>query len=147
MPYRQYDWSCKECAAVHPDLVWVPSGQDVPDQAELHCASCGIVGPHQRRISAPAFYMYDRPWAPQVFGGSFDTMGNKRPPPLPELPDGASLSDAKDFFNQTEYKEAKAERKHAQGLNKIKKQRAAAMRKDPNIDLRRAPLPGDPKGT
>lgn len=145
MVWRQYDWECDLCEYPHTDLVEVATGEEVPRYYRLDCPSCGADTVHRRIMSAPAQYMYDRPYAPIVKGGRFDTAGNRKPPPLPELPADASMDKARDLFASKDYKERKRERFAVAQENAQKRARLKAMKKHPTMDLRNTPLPGDPK--
>jgi len=97
MPYRFYDWECTGCENQHSPLVWVDHGAEVPETERIDCPVCMAKTKHERRISRPAYYTYDLPYAPAVHGGSFDTMGYRKPPPIPELPNDASMAQAREF--------------------------------------------------
>jgi hypothetical protein len=121
MGYRNLDWECP-CGDKREALVWVPHGEPSPASAAIECETCGHVTDHERRMSLPAAYLGEKPYAPKVYGGRFDTMGLAPLPPR-----------------------GHPDRERVKALNAEKKQRAAAMKRDPNIDLRTNPLPGDPK--
>ena len=144
MGLKLNDWECDECHDVSEQLVWVDEGEDRPTKATLDCDSCSKDTVHSRRMSAPAEYLYDRPYAPMVQGGKFDTTGNRKPPAMAELPGDASMDQARDYFQTAQFKEIK-EARHATHLeNSAKKARAAAMKNHPTMDIRNTPLPGDP---
>lgn len=144
MAFRQYDFECTDCKSMHTDLVWVDTGADVPSLVQLTCPQCAEQTTHQRLMSAPAYYTYDRPYYPQVMGGKFDTMGGRKAPPVPILPDGATFDQARDFLTSKHMKETMAMKRHVDAENHLKQQRLAAMQKGENVDLRTNPLPGDP---
>lgn len=142
--YRQDDWECTKCHKLGSHLVWVDHGAEKPKEVDIECTMCAAETKHERVLSMPAVYTYDRPYAPMVSGGKFDTEGHRKPPPLPELPDDASMDQARDYFATAEFKEIK-EMRHANFQeNAVKRARAKAMKSDTTIDLRSNPLPGDP---
>jgi hypothetical protein len=149
MPWRQYDWECGECGDRRADLVWVDHGKDPPSQAELRCEYCFAEfeeTPHTRLISAPAVYTYDRPYAPMVSGGKFDTMGQRELPKLPPLPSDCAFDQVKDRFHSKANQEALKERHARVQENAAKRERAKRIQAgEPGNDLRTNPLPGDPK--
>jgi hypothetical protein len=139
---RYYDFACR-CGHVHAELVEVPHGQK-PDKAYiLFCPRCKAKEKHTRMLSAPAVYLGEKQLSPRVCGGSFDTMGHQRQPPVPEFA-GETLADFKDFVRTPEYREVKKQRAVVSANNKQKRARARAMKKDPTISFRHNPLPGDP---
>lgn len=144
MVWRQFDFDCWECGERRGDLVWVPFGEDPQDDYDLDCTNCQTMTSHQRAVSPPALYTYDRPWAPVVMGGKFDTMGYRKLPDMPELPDNADFDAARDMFHSREYQEKRAARHAAMVENKVKRERAEAAKKDDTIDVRHYPCPGDP---
>lgn len=145
MGYRQFEWECVKCASRSHELVWVDHGSKPPDVTGLDCPKCKATLTHSRVMAAPAVYTYDRPYAPPVHGGKYDTMGFRQPPKLPELPDGADFKQAKEFFRLKEYTERRQARLDVLNQNQAKKDRAKAMKKHPTMDIRNTPLPGDPK--
>ncbi len=145
MAWRQFDWECCGCGEDQTRLVWVGYGEDIPREVPFDCPACSHSMPHRRLLSKPAVYLYDRPYLPIVQGGRFDTAGYRKPPPLPELPNDASMDQARDMFSSQEYKEQKAERFAVMQDNAQKQARMAAAKKNGHdIDLRKTPLPGDP---
>ena len=142
--FKQDDWQCTECDKTGPHLVWVKHGDAKERSTMIECTVCAVETTHERRMSAPARYTYDLPYAPMVSGGTFDTTGNRQPPRLPELPDGADMDHARDHFNSASFKEIKNERHEVFQQNAVKKKRAAAMKKHPTMDIRNTPVPGDP---
>jgi hypothetical protein len=171
MPERFDDWECLCCGLKHEALVYWDGRCEVcgkshgkiikiddsdhalqrRSKADVECPRCDEETPHERRISAPAKYTYDLPFAPEVYGGKNDTMGLRRPPPLPELPAGKDFNEARDHLNSAQYrkdrKDRLGERMEVYQQNKQKRLRAQAMKKDRNINLRTNPLPGDPKNS
>jgi hypothetical protein len=81
---------------------------------------------------------------PQVSGGSYDTMGKKKGPRLPELPDNATGEEIRDFVRSKPYQEIKKERRAIGKENAMKRARARALRRGENVNMRRDRLPGDP---
>ena len=147
MPWRQYDWECAACDERHADLVWVDTGEDPPERAKLDCPHCGRDDiSHDRRISAPAVYTYDRPYAPMVSGGKFDTMGQRELPKLPPLPSDCAFDQVKDRFHSKANQDALKERHARVQENAAKRERAKRIQAgEAGNDLRTNPLPGDPK--
>ena len=145
MPYRYFDWECTRCGITHSPLTWVVHGEDPPNKHPHVCPVCEVETRHVRLMSMPAKYTYDKPYAPIVAGGKFDTAGWRRPPKLPELPSDACYDQAKDFFNSKQHRESVKERMDVIQQNKVKQQRAKAIEAGGNVDLRTNPLPGDPK--
>lgn len=139
---RLYDFLCS-CGARVEFLVEVPSGESPPKKIKQKCIHCEQTSMMERIVSKPALYLGDRKMSPKVSGGSFDTMGCKRTPRPPEFK-GDTYSDFKDFINTREYKEYKDKRKKIVKENSLKKKRANAMKKDPNLSIRHNPVPGDP---
>jgi hypothetical protein len=118
---------------------------------------------------------------PNVYGGTYDTMGAKEFRPLPELPgseehsklmkqrireipEGLSAKDHKkamcesmagcpssaDYathFERPEYKETEAANKRIAEHNTEKRERAAAIKRGENINMRRDKCAGDPNMT
>ncbi len=146
MGFRQYDFQCARCTETHPDLVWVPHGQKPPKRARIFCRTCGDNTMHDRLISAPAKYTYDRPFAPVVYGGKYDTMGHRQSGvELPDLPRDATFDQARDVLMSKDRREKVEANLAVARENKLKRKRAAAMKKDPNLNLRAHRLPGDPE--
>jgi hypothetical protein len=83
---RSYDWECCECEAVNWFLLNVPHGENAPRETIHECKHCEKITRHERLISLTAPYCGERQHSPQMFGGSFDTMGNRSEPVLPDLP-------------------------------------------------------------
>lgn len=127
--FRLFDWSCLDCERAHEEVIEVESGKSAPETARLLCPTCERVTAHQRMLPLVAQYMGEKPMAPQVFGGRFDTMGREKAPPPPG--ESASRSEVADWAR---------EKKAVDGRNKAKRKRAKA-----GVDFRRNPLPGDPK--
>lgn len=144
MSFRQYDFLCWDCNTKATHLVDVPGGGTPAKHYKLECKRCGKETGHERVMSAPAVYVYDRPYAPIVYGGKFDTMGYKNPPRLPDIPDGAAFDQARDILTSKKWDDKAKERLAQHRENEIKRKRAAAMRKGEGIDIRKNPLPGDP---
>lgn len=146
MGFRQYDFECSECETVHPDLVWVEHGEKPVAMAELWCTACGDYTGHERRISCPAKYTYDRSFSPVVYGGKYDTMGHKQDAvELPDLPRDASFDQARDVLMSKERREKVDAKRALARENKLKRERAKAMKKDPHLSMRAHRLPGDPE--
>lgn len=147
--YRLYDWRCTECNVPEEHLTECPVGETPRKRSRLMCRWCGGITPHERLMSCPAPYMGERVLNPMVRGGSFDTMGQASPPPLPDLPAGveSTTSNYRQLFETKEWKEARAEQKHVNALNAEKRERAAAIRRGANINMRRDRCAGDPKVT
>lgn len=143
--YRLYDWECQRCYLSHEELVEQPEGSPPPGEAWLMCEVCGTVTEHKRhRINIFAQYLADRPHAPLVKGGRFDTEGYRQARALPEFT-GETAQDFEDFRHAKGYQEVKRERARQHRENQVKRERARLIREGANIDVRHHPLPGDPK--
>src|SRR3990167_5907418 len=130
MGFRQYDFECRHCGHVRGELVWTERGKKPPAAACMVCPECLCEDDNDRRISCPARYTYDRPYAPQVYGGKFDTMGQRHSGiELPDLPRDASFDQARDVLMSKERREKVEANLAVQRENKLKRQRAKAMRK------------------
>lgn len=147
MAWRQYDWECTECTTrLYGELVWVDHGNDPPRHTTQGCEFCQIETVHIRLISAPARYTYDRPYAPMVSGGKFDTMGQRELPKLPPLPQDCAFDQVKDRFYSKENQDKLRERQARVQENAAKRKRAEMWKAgESGNDLRTNPLPGDPK--
>ena len=142
--FRLYDWVCVDCNTSNERLIETKQGDDIPKYANMLCLECGKQSKMYRRLPLVAQYMGEKPFAPVIHGGKFDTAGNKPTPPLPEFT-GERFSDFKDYVNTKEYQENKTERKRIKKENAAKKRRLAALRRGENVNFRRDRLPGDPK--
>ncbi len=146
MGFRQYDFECRYCHNVVTDLMWVDHGATPAKTMDIECTRCNEPCTHDRIISMPAQYLYDRPYAPVVYGGKYDTQGYRKLPPMPKLPDDCAFDKARDILGSKEAKEARKERAAVLQENAQKRARAKAMKASPgSVDLRKNPLPGDPK--
>lgn len=81
---------------------------------------------------------------------------NQLPPDAPmaavrdtmaSIGDGPSSADWRAHMNRPEVKEARSQAKEDRRRNKLKRQRAAAIKRGENINMRTMRLPGDPKLT
>ena len=142
--FRQYDWQCETCGGVTEHLVQFPQGEKPPSTIIDECSQCGTDQTLSRCLSLPSPYMGETVLNPMVSGGRFDTVGHKKPPPMPMLPEGLNASAKKDFFNSKQYKEAKASRQRVIKQNRAKQKRAALIKSGANINMRTDRLPGDP---
>jgi len=140
---RLYDFEC-ERGHIHEALVDVPAGEHPGTHYALTCPKCRACSPHLRLISPPAKYLGEKVMSPKVYGGQFDTMGAKALPTLPEFPDEGSARDFVDFVHDRDYRDAKRERARVRRENKIKRARAKAARRDPNLSFRHNRVAGDP---
>lgn len=146
MGFRQYDFACSDCGTVHTDLVWSDHGSRPPATAQLKCGECGEATLHERCLSCPAKYTYDKPFSPQVYGGKYDTMGHRQSGvELPDLPRDASFDQARDVLMSKDRKEKVEANLATARENRMKRKRAAAMKRDPNLSLRAHRLAGDPE--
>lgn len=153
--FRRYDWECQVCGAWFERLVKFPQGDPAPktlgevEDEDLECPKCtGDASTAERLISCPAEYHGERDLSPRVFGGRFDTMGQKqveRPKEVGFMPTRASYEEARNFVNRPIYKEWRAEKQAVRKENKAKRARAAAKERGETINFRRDKLPGDPK--
>lgn len=154
MGFRRYDWECQACGLEHDSLVMVPAELNKktgkyetptpPKTMRIECPGCDAETEHCRLLSAPAVYTYDKPYAPIVHGGTYDTTGNRKPPPPLEFPKDASFDQVRDTIRTKEWQDRKKERWNVIQQNNAKKARAKAMKKHPTMDIRNTPLPGDP---
>jgi hypothetical protein len=150
--FRQYDFECVVCRNVATDLVDVPHNTTPPKHQNKACPVCNQETKHDKLIGLPAPYMGEKVYNPQISGGSFDTMGNRKSCKLPTIPteafdtkDPKKLADnCKQHFSTPEYKEAERKRNQTIAENKQKKQRAAALERGESVNIRRDKLPGDP---
>lgn len=145
--YRLYDWDCDGCGMTHAELYWTTGGKVPPREAEMLCPGCEGYHPHRRVVSMPAVYLADRPLNPMVQGGSFDTMGYRPTPMVPDHPlgDAATWTDWKDHWRSKEWQNARAEQKNVIKQNKQKRKRAAAIKRGENINMRVDRCEGDPR--
>jgi hypothetical protein len=142
---RLYDFECV-CGHIHEELVSVDADETPRQSYPLDCPKCksAAIG-HKRLPPLIAKYMGEKPLSPRVAGGSFDTMGHKKPKTkLPQFPENGSYSDFKDHRRTPEFREAKRERLALMRENKTKRARATAARRDPNLSFRHNPVSGDP---
>jgi len=142
--WKPGDWECKSCGGVTEHFLSVPHGGVMPQTIDRECAACGFDGEHTRRLALIAPYMGEKVHNPMVSGGKFDTVGNKRPPSLPTLPQGATGMDYKYLFDKPEYKETERERARVVSENKTKRKRAAALKKGGTVNMRVDKVAGDP---
>jgi hypothetical protein len=145
--FRLFDWQCCECGAVEEQLIGVERGDFVPDLAIFFCAKCSTTTNQTRCVSLPAPYMGERPLNPMVTGGQFDTMGYEREPNSSVLRDGMTVGEFNEARHSKEYKETRREVDAVRERNKAKRERAAAIKRGENINMRTCRLPGDPKIT
>lgn len=149
MGYRYYDWECTHCGDVSARLCWVPHGEGPPSGIKDYCQRCDDLVDVERLISAPAEYMGEKPWAPMVAGGKFDTTGHAPVRQLPDPPSGAMSDPAalREHFRSPEWKDAKAQRAEQTAHNRTKRERTRKMQQGQSFNLRRSEdrLPGDPK--
>lgn len=146
MPHRLYDWKCVVCGDTTESMHFIPTGHRPVQARALWCDTCAVSTLHERMFPLPAKYLADRPLSPVVHGGRFDTAGNRVTPKLPPpLPEHATWGDYKDRWNSKEYLETKRERAAIRAENRRKQERLKAIKKDPTIDVRHYPCPGDPK--
>jgi hypothetical protein len=138
--WRNVDWRCA-CGTIHEDLVEVPYGSPLPKSHFTSCPRCRKVTRCTRVLSAPAQYLGEKPLSPRVHGGSFDTMGKRRLPSLPEFT-GETGQDFVDHVHTREYQVTKKRRAAIRAENALKRRRAAA-----GVSFRHNPVPGDPKWT
>lgn len=143
MGYRWNDWLCLKCDKPNEHLVWVDGPGIPPLRTVLECKSCFAECEHTRIPSAPAKYVYDRPYAPMVFGGKHDTMGYRSMPKLVDIPQGKQFDKARDIIGSPGMQDRAKERLAIYRENGMKRRRAEAMKKG-ETDIRRSPLPGDP---
>ena len=163
MGLRRFDFECSKCTHVHDDMIDVPmefnkkkydagepeskcwqSGTP-PKRVKLECKWCGEMATHTRLLSAPAQYLYDRPYPAEVYGGKYDTEGYRQVWDTPKLPADADFDQARDILGSKKWQEKKKEKWDVNKQNMAKRQRRAAMRKHPTMNMRNTPLPGDPK--
>lgn len=174
---RLFDWSCSSCGTRAEQLVRVPAGQDLVKRRALPCDPCGGYELHAVALSLPAPYMGERVINPMVRGGSFDTMGYRQQPALPDLPGerehserlskalasapvserrsvasemsktAPTMADYSALFSSPGYKEVVAERKRIRAENAEKRKRLAAIKRGENINMRRDRCAGDPMVT
>ena len=142
--FRNYDWQCSNCDGVSEHVVQFPQGDMPPKTIEEHCPHCDGVHMMARCLSLPSKYMGETVINPMVSGGSFDTVGKKKLPKMPMMPDGLNASAKKDFFYSKEYQSAKQRRKKVIKENRAKQKRAALIKSGANINMRTDRLPGDP---
>ena len=135
--WRNADWRCS-AGHVHEELVQVSAGKKLPRSHFTCCRVCRKVVRCVRVLSAPAKYLGDRPLSPRIRGGSFDTMGYKKLPALPEFK-GETGTDFIDHVRTPAYQAAKKQRAAAKAENALKRRRAVA-----GVSFRHNPVPGDP---
>ena len=90
---RLFDWECSACKEQHENLAEIPHGK-LPRSVTFECPYCEETVRQRRLISLPAPYMGEKNLSPIVKGGSFDTVGHRKLPDLPDLP-GAKEHSAK----------------------------------------------------
>ena len=142
--FRNYDWECSNCDCVSEYIVQFPQGEKPPKVIEEFCSQCDTTCQMTRCLSLPSKYMGETVINPMVSGGSFDTVGKKKLPKMPMMPDGLNASAKKDFFYSKEYQSAKQRRKKVIKENRAKQKRAALIESGANINMRHDRLPGDP---
>lgn len=149
---RLFDYACRLCGYEAEYLVedGAPSTHDT-------CKICLRKGWLDRRLSLPAPYTGERVLNPMIRGGTHDTCGFERPPPMPALPGEAYTKTDKgthvnrdallDRRNSKEYQEWSKARSAVVKRNEAKRQRAKLIEQGAPINMRRDKLPGDPKVT
>ena len=142
--FRNYDWQCSKCDSVKEFLVEFPQGDKPPKVIIEQCAPCQKETKMTRCLVLPSKYMGETVVNPMVAGGRFDTVGQRKLPDLPQMPEGLNASGKKDFFNSKEFQSAKKRRESVKKQNKAKQKRADLIRKGANINMRNDKLPGDP---
>jgi hypothetical protein len=80
----------------------------------------------------------------KIRGGAFDTLGYRKLPPLPEFPDTGHADDFRDFVRTKEYREVKRQRAVVADENKVKRRRAAALKRGEQVSMRHQKVAGDP---
>ena len=142
--FRNYDWQCSKCDGVTEHVVQFQQGEKPPKTIVDDCSHCETEQTLSRCLSLPSPYMGETVVNPMVSGGRFDTVGRKKLPPMPTMPDGLNASGKKDFFNSRQYKDAKVKRQRVIKENRAKQKRAALIKSGANINMRTDRLPGDP---
>ena len=142
--FRLFDWSCGRCSTMSEALVEYPMKDGPPDFVDKRCETCVTVTRHlRRRVNRIAAYLGEKPMSPRVKGGHFDTVGYEKAPPLPEFT-GTTGKEFREFCHSKPYLDAKAGQAKVKERNALKRKRAAASKRDPNLSFRHHPLPGDP---
>jgi len=162
--WKLYDWMCTDCGNVREHMVRPDDGQGAPRLVALPCDCGGSPGGsiHRRLASAPAKYLGDRPMAPRVYGGSYDTTGYRSVPEYPELRDGVTFEEREgpggrpqktkvikasaliEHQNTPQWREVHEAREAICDENAMKRARLPAL-KAGKVDLRGSKLPGDPR--
>lgn len=90
--WRPVDFRCDVCGSDLEEFVYIPIGGERPSEMILHCHRCNDVTIHHSVIGLPAPYMGEKILNPQMYGGTYDTMGAREMEDLPDLPGQAEHS-------------------------------------------------------